>query len=55
MTAVRGGQSQITGYPQPRVGLYKTLDGGALDARVGAAPRSGDSGESDTAPGRATR
>jgi hypothetical protein len=29
MTAVRGGQSQITGYPQPRVGLYKTLDGGA--------------------------
>jgi hypothetical protein len=29
MTAVRGGQSQITGYPQPRVGLYKTIDGGA--------------------------
>jgi hypothetical protein len=29
MTAVRGGQSQITGYPQPRVGLYKTTDGGA--------------------------
>jgi hypothetical protein len=29
MTAVRGGQSQTTGYPQPRVGLYKTLDGGA--------------------------
>ena len=29
MTAVRGGQSQITGYPQPRVGLYKTVDGGA--------------------------
>lgn len=28
MTAVRGGQSQITGYPQPRVGLYKTTDGG---------------------------
>src|SRR5262249_2112018 len=29
MTAARGGQSQITGSPQPRVGLYKTLDGGA--------------------------
>jgi hypothetical protein len=29
MSAVRGGQSQITGYPQPRVGLYKTVDGGA--------------------------
>lgn len=29
MTAVRGGQSQITGYPQPRVGLYKTDNGGA--------------------------
>ena len=28
MTAVRGGQSQITGYPQPRVGLYKTENGG---------------------------
>jgi hypothetical protein len=29
MTAVRGGQSQRTGYVQPRVGLYKTTDGGA--------------------------
>ena len=29
MTGVRGGQSQITGYPQPRVGLYKTENGGA--------------------------
>ena len=29
MTAVRGGQSQITGTPQPRVGLYRTEDGGA--------------------------
>lgn len=29
MTAVRGGQSQTTGYPQPRVGLYKTDNGGA--------------------------
>lgn len=28
MTGVRGGQSQMTGYPQPRVGLYKTADGG---------------------------
>jgi hypothetical protein len=28
MTAVRGGQSQTTGYPQPRVGLYKTENGG---------------------------
>jgi hypothetical protein len=28
MTAVRGGQSQLTGYVQPRVGLYKTADGG---------------------------
>jgi hypothetical protein len=29
MTGVRGGQSQITGYPQPRVGLYKTENGGS--------------------------
>lgn len=29
MTGVRGGQSQTTGYVQPRVGLYKTVDGGA--------------------------
>lgn len=29
MTAVRGGQSQITGMPQPRVGLYRTDDDGA--------------------------
>ena len=29
MTAVRGGQSQTTGYPQPRVGLYKTANGGS--------------------------
>jgi len=28
MTAVRGGQSQVTGYPQPRVGLYRTDNGG---------------------------
>jgi hypothetical protein len=29
MTAVRGGQSQVTGYPQPRPALYQTTDGGA--------------------------
>ena len=29
MTAVRGGQSQRTGFPQPRLGLYKTTDGGS--------------------------
>jgi hypothetical protein len=28
MTAVRGGQTQTTGYVQPRVGLYKTQDRG---------------------------
>ena len=28
MTAVRGGQTQVTGYVQPRVGLYKTENGG---------------------------
>ena len=28
MTSVRGGQSQITGTPQPRVGLYRTENGG---------------------------
>ncbi|HYT73756.1 MAG TPA: hypothetical protein VEL79_03310, partial [Vicinamibacterales bacterium] len=28
MTAVRGGQSQTTGYPQPRPALYRTQDGG---------------------------
>jgi hypothetical protein len=28
MTAVRGGQTQTTGFPQPRVGLYKTTDMG---------------------------
>ena len=29
MTAVRGGQAVTTGYPQPRVGLYKTENAGA--------------------------
>jgi hypothetical protein len=28
MTAVRGGQAVTTGFPQPRVGLYKTDNGG---------------------------
>ncbi|MFT5768352.1 MAG: hypothetical protein ACI9H8_000309 [Lysobacterales bacterium] len=28
MTAVRGGQSNITGMPQAKVGLYRTTDGG---------------------------
>jgi len=28
MTGVRGGQTQTTGYPQPRAGLYKTDNGG---------------------------
>jgi hypothetical protein len=28
MTGVRGGQTQTTGVPQPRVGLYRTRDGG---------------------------
>lgn len=28
MTAVRGGQTQDPGFPQPRVGLYKTTNGG---------------------------
>jgi hypothetical protein len=28
MTAVRGGQTQTTGFPQPRVGLYKTENRG---------------------------
>ncbi|MEZ5318310.1 MAG: hypothetical protein R2752_12995 [Vicinamibacterales bacterium] len=28
MTAVRGGQTQTPGFPQPRTGLYKTVNGG---------------------------
>ncbi len=28
MTAVRGGQTQTPGFPQPRVGLYRTTNGG---------------------------
>lgn len=38
MTAVRGGQSQVTGYPQPRVGLYKTENGGSTWSLVWVPP-----------------
>jgi hypothetical protein len=38
MTAVRGGQSQITGYPQPRVGLYKTENGGTTWSLIWVPP-----------------
>ena len=38
MTAVRGGQSVITGYPQPRVGLYKTANGGATWSLIWVPP-----------------
>ena len=38
MTAVRGGQSQITGMLQPRVGLYKTDNGGTTWALVWVPP-----------------
>ena len=56
MTAVRGGQSQTTGYPQPRVGLYKTTDGGStwtlawvppLDPVIPANPNA-TAGQGDT-------
>ena len=38
MTAVRGGQSQRTGYPQPRLGLYKTSDGGSTWSLIWTPP-----------------
>jgi hypothetical protein len=38
MTAVRGGQSQETGYPQPRVGLYKTDNGGTTWSLIWVPP-----------------
>jgi hypothetical protein len=38
MTGVRGGQSQITGTPQPRVGLYRTEDGGGTWSLVWVPP-----------------
>jgi hypothetical protein len=38
MTAVRGGQSQITGSPQPRTGLYRTENGGSTWSLVWVPP-----------------
>ncbi len=38
MTAVRGGQSQITGLLQPRTGLYKTDNGGTTWSLVWVPP-----------------
>ena len=38
MTGVRGGQSQRTGYPQPRLGLYKTSDGGSTWSLIWTPP-----------------
>lgn len=38
MTAVRGGQSQVTGSLQPRVGLYRTENGGATWSLVWVPP-----------------
>ena len=47
MTGVRGGQTQSPGFPQPRLGLYKTENGGDdVVAHLGAAARSRSSGES---------
>lgn len=40
MTAVRGGQSTTTGYLQPRVGLYKTDNGGASWTLIWVPPLS---------------
>jgi len=38
MTAVRGGQSQVTGSLQPRTGLYKTVNGGTTWSLVWVPP-----------------
>jgi hypothetical protein len=38
MTGVRGGQTQTTGYPQPRVGLYKTENRGGTWTLVWTPP-----------------
>jgi len=38
MTAVRGGQTQTPGFPQPRVGLFKTVDGGQSWTRIWTPP-----------------
>jgi hypothetical protein len=38
MTAVRGGQTQTPGFPQPRTGLYKTTNGGQSWALIWVPP-----------------
>jgi hypothetical protein len=38
MTGVRGGQTQTTGFPQPRVGLYKTENAGATWSLIWTPP-----------------
>ena len=38
MTAVRGGQTQTTGFPQPRVGLYKTTNAGTTWSLIWVPP-----------------
>jgi len=38
MTAVRGGQTETTGFPQPRVGLYKTTNMGTTWTLVWVPP-----------------
>ena len=38
MTAIRGGQSQVTGSLQPRTGLYKTINGGTTWSLVWVPP-----------------
>jgi hypothetical protein len=38
MTGVRGGQTQTPGFPQPRVGLYKTVNAGASWSLVWVPP-----------------
>jgi hypothetical protein len=42
MTAVRGGQTQTPGFPQPRVGLYKTENGGVTWTLLWAPPRGAE-------------
>ena len=53
MTAVRGGQSQTTGYVQPGSGLYKTRESRPhMDADLDAAARADHAGESQYRRGR---
>lgn len=47
MTAVRGGQSTTTGYPQPRVGLYKTDNAGASWTLIWVPPLSPTASQTD--------